>query len=346
MSTSLDSKIVSKGSDFLRRNDIVEEGDTVIIYVNHNTSYAIVTRRGMTLNMKYGALRHEFVIGKRYGTQISATAGYVYILRPTPDLWTKTLQRRTQILYTPDIAMILMLLDARPGSVICETGTGSGSLTHAIAVAIAPNGHLYSHDIDESRVKTVENDLKNHGLSGNSTVVLQNTCEVGFCVEDACDSVFLDLPAPWTAIAHAKRAINGARGGRLVSFSPCIEQVQRVCEELEAQGFVQLQTIEIVPRKLKVIKTVSETLEETARMASNSNGGDSKRPQKRKATVLKQDFDSSQQTILDCIPFPAHQPTHSGYLTSATLLPNVKQNAVKTECDEPSKTTTDHLSPP
>lgn len=70
------------------------------------------------------------------------------------------MNRSTQILYTPDIALILMLLDARPGSVICETGTGSGSLSHAIATRIAPSGHLYTHDISEIRVRAVENDLK------------------------------------------------------------------------------------------------------------------------------------------------------------------------------------------
>lgn len=81
-------------------------------------------------------------------------------MRPNPLLWTKSLNRSTQILYTPDIALILLLLDARPGSVICETGTGSGSLSHAIATRIAPSGHLYTHEINEARVQAVESDLK------------------------------------------------------------------------------------------------------------------------------------------------------------------------------------------
>lgn len=36
------------------------------------------------------------------------------------------------------------------------------------------------------------------------------------------------------------------------SFSPCIEQVQRACIELEKQGFIKIETIEVVPRNLKV----------------------------------------------------------------------------------------------
>lgn len=87
----------------------------------------------------------------------------MYALRPTPALWTRALSRQTQILYTPDIATILLLLDVKPGAVICESGTGSGSLSHAIATAVAPTGHLYTHDIEEPRVRKVENELKVSG---------------------------------------------------------------------------------------------------------------------------------------------------------------------------------------
>ena len=104
---------------------------------------------------------------------MSATAGYVYALKPSSELWTRCLPRRTQILYTHDCALILLLLDAKPGSVgslkstyfsllqvICESGTGSGSLSHAIATAIAPTGHLYTHDIEETRTKKIEQEFE------------------------------------------------------------------------------------------------------------------------------------------------------------------------------------------
>lgn len=54
------------GTTFLRHKDFIEEGDTVIIYLNHNALTSVVVKRGLTLNMKYGALRHEFLIGKPY----------------------------------------------------------------------------------------------------------------------------------------------------------------------------------------------------------------------------------------------------------------------------------------
>uniref|UniRef100_A0A914CY02 tRNA (adenine(58)-N(1))-methyltransferase catalytic subunit TRMT61A n=1 Tax=Acrobeloides nanus TaxID=290746 RepID=A0A914CY02_9BILA len=271
--------------------------------------------------MKFGALRHDFLIGKRYGSQISATAGYIYALCPTPALWTRALARRTQILYTPDISTILLLLDARPGSVICETGTGSGSLSHALAVAIAPTGHLYTHDIDETRVRQVERELKDHGLDSCTTVVLQDTCEDGFFVENACDGVFLDLPAPWMAIPHAKRALSRVRGGRIVSFSPCIEQVQRACIELEKQGFIKIETIEVVPRNLKAITHVTESLESiNSKAGAMEPGITNPRAKKRRL-----DESNGMDSISAAIPFPAVQPTHTGYLTSATLLPSLEE---------------------
>ncbi|VDL76014.1 unnamed protein product [Nippostrongylus brasiliensis] len=311
---------------FFKNSELIEEGDTVIIYVTFDSTHAIIVRRGLTLCMKYGALRHEFVIGKPWGSRISATAGYVYALRPTAELWTRSLPRRTQILYTPDCSLILQLLDARPGSVICESGTGSGSLSHAIAMSVAPTGHLYTHDIEESRTKKVEQEFKEHGLADVTTAVVQNVCTDGFFVTNACDGVFLDVPAPWEAIPHAAGAISRTRGGRLVSFSPCIEQVQRACEIMRQVGFVQVETVEIVNRSQKVVELARQSLAEfdaagdCSGMPGARTGADRSRKRKIEDEVKEQAV-SSVPGRSTAIVYPFSQPTHTGYLTHATMLP-------------------------
>lgn len=93
-------------------------------------SKTIVNKAGQEVpfvyQTNYGALKVEDLIGKKFGTKVRLTRGYCYLLHPTPELWTKCLPHRTQILYARDISMVVMQLQLRPGSVVVESGTGSG----------------------------------------------------------------------------------------------------------------------------------------------------------------------------------------------------------------------------
>lgn len=60
-------------------------------------------------------------------------AGHAHVLHPTPELWTSLLPHRTQIIYTHDISFIVAHLDLGGGMRVIESGTGSGSMTHALA---------------------------------------------------------------------------------------------------------------------------------------------------------------------------------------------------------------------
>ena len=48
--------------------------------------------------------------------------GFVFLLHPTPELWTLCLPHRTQILYIADISFISTYLDMKPGSTVIESG--------------------------------------------------------------------------------------------------------------------------------------------------------------------------------------------------------------------------------
>ena len=334
-------------ASFIHYRETIEEGDIVIIHITSQTLKAIKVERGKTLNMQMGALRHEFLIGKPYGSRITTTNGFVHALRPNPVLWSRSLKRFTQILYQHDIATIIMLLDVTPGSVICESGTGSGSLTHALAVAVGRHGHVYTHDVVEARVKAIEQDLSEHGLGERTTCILQDVYEDGFFVTNSCDGVFLDLPEPWRAIEHAKNAISRARGGRLVSFSPCVEQVVKSIEEMKNHGFHLIETIEVIPTTMKVSTRKQRTFQsflgeppaKKERLEKSASapeaptiGGDDDEaespqteaedlaPDEADPAVKKehpQKFDYKDYFVAK----PVKQATHSGYLTSATLLP-------------------------
>lgn len=108
--------------NFLSHKSCAEEGDTAIVYLTFANIYAIKLARGEVFQTKFGALKHDDVIGRKYGTKVKCSRGYVYVLFATPELWTLTLPHRTQILYTRDISFVTLQLDLKPGSVVCEAG--------------------------------------------------------------------------------------------------------------------------------------------------------------------------------------------------------------------------------
>ena len=109
---------------FLEYKESISEGDLVILYINFSTMVpvrvvATVRNRKDTaeveniLQTKYGSLRAMDLVGKRLGAKVQLSRGYGYVLQPTPDLWTKCLPHRTQILYSTDISMIILQLEIR-----------------------------------------------------------------------------------------------------------------------------------------------------------------------------------------------------------------------------------------
>jgi len=130
---------------FNRYKSIIEEGDTVILYINPQAMYAIQAqsvienRKGEkvenVMQTKYGALKISSLFGKQFGSKVSLSNGWAYVLYPTPELWTQTLPHRTQIIYTPDISLIMFMLELKPGSIVVESGNVSAT---AIFVLIYP----------------------------------------------------------------------------------------------------------------------------------------------------------------------------------------------------------------
>lgn len=90
-------------------------------------------------------------------------------------------------------------------------------------------------------------------MSDYVTVYHRDVCENGFDLTDAADAVFLDLPSPWKALASAKAALK-REGGRICSFSPCIEQVQKTAAEMTRLGFTDIYTVESLRRVLCIKK--------------------------------------------------------------------------------------------
>ncbi|KAI0278262.1 tRNA methyltransferase complex GCD14 subunit-domain-containing protein [Russula aff. rugulosa BPL654] len=217
----------------------VAPGHLVIVWLTRDLVQSLVVTPGSAFNSRYGDYPHSDLVGIPYGSKVASRTGkgFVHILRPTPELWTLALPHRTQILYLADIALITSWLYIRPGSVVVEAGTGSASFTHSIARTVGATGHVFSYEFHEARATKAAEEFARHGISDIVTLTHRNVCKNGFTVTDTADSVFLDLPAPWDAIGHAKTALRKDRLTRICCFSPCIEQVLRTVSALNDAGF-------------------------------------------------------------------------------------------------------------
>lgn len=189
-------------------------------------------------------------------------AGYIHLLRPTPALWSLSLSHRTQIVYLPDISFIMNELRIRPGSRVIEAGTGSGSMSHSLAMTIDKScatpttqpqlenknpGKLFTFEYHATRCAKAKDEFSAHGLL-DRVVNLEhrNVCKDGFGDSPTrVDAVFLDLPAPWEAVPKVVKHLRDDISTRICCFSPCIEQVTRTVQALDANGFTRKPCVSI-----------------------------------------------------------------------------------------------------
>lgn len=335
---------------FARYKQYIEDGDTIILFLGFDNTLSIRVSKGTISQTRYGALRHSELIGRKYGSQVHCPKGYLYVLYPTPELWTVNVPHRTQILYSTDISLVTLQLDLRPGSVILEAGTGSGSLSHAFVRTIMPTGHLHTFEFHEQRAEIAKKEFEVHGLSAYVTAVCRDVSKDGFGVDDdIADAVFLDMPSPWPAIPFAKKALK-KQGGRICTFSPCIEQVQKTHDVLKENGFEDCSTVECLVRNFDVRTTNliipdlgDDNNDEMSKMeknqgqnslSENSSVDSNKDETQNDKTGVKNEANNSTskfpsynlvgRKVEDNFQFksgvaPTSMPGHTGYLTFATL---------------------------
>jgi len=237
----------------------INEGDHILLYLNKKRTYLVKVEKGKSFHTHKGFIQLDNLIGREYGTRIKSNMGTEFIaLKPfLPDYIFKS-QRKTQITYPKDVALIIMFSGIGPGSQVVEAGTGTGALTSALAHYVKPNGHVYSYEIRSEFIETAQKNLQRANLL--DCVQLKNKDITMGIDETDMDAVILDMATPWLVVPHAYNALKGS--GTLVSFSPTIDQVVKTVEALEENGFVDIETIECIMRRMQVErgKTRPETL--------------------------------------------------------------------------------------
>lgn len=231
-----------------------ESGEKVLLIDGRGRRYLITLAAGRQFHSHLGIIEHDDVIGAPGGSRVATNSGSTYLcFRPTLSDFVLKMKRGAQVIYPKDIGLILTEADIYPGAVVVEAGTGSASLTLALARAIGPEGRLISYEVREDHHEQAVANLKRwyEGLGGIPEHV---ELRVGDLFAEPppedCDRMVLDLPEPWHAIGTATASL--VPGGILCCYLPTIPQVQKVVEAMKLGGFTLVDTFEGLVRSWKV----------------------------------------------------------------------------------------------
>ncbi|MFX1380454.1 MAG: tRNA (adenine-N1)-methyltransferase [Promethearchaeota archaeon] len=235
-------------------SEVIKENDLIFLILDQKRRWLVQVKPGGTFHTHRGIIDFKDIIGKCFGSVVFSkpfeTQGYkFFVLKPLPSDYILHMSRKTQIIYPEDTGLILVYTGIGPGSVIIEAGCGSGALTCILGNLVRPNGHIYSYDINEKSIKGAKLNIKKANLTDVVTI------QYGDILNDDLhhtnvDAVVLDMATPWNAIVKIKYYLKYS--GSVVSFSPTIEQVKKTVSEMKNQNFIEINTYELLKRKIQV----------------------------------------------------------------------------------------------
>ena len=227
---------------------MINQGDLVFLYNDERRNF-LLRAEEKTLHTDKGFLKIGSLIGRKFGGKTETNLGFsFYILRPYLYEMIMKVGRKTQILYPKDIGMIIIRSNIFPGAKVIESGIGSGALTTALANFVRPNGRVYSYERNKEFLDNARKNLEKNGLS--DWVEFKHREISDEFDEKEADFVMIDIGSPWDLIDAAYKALKG--GCRLATICPTFEQLTRTVFSLEEKGFVNIETMEILLRRILV----------------------------------------------------------------------------------------------
>jgi tRNA (adenine57-N1/adenine58-N1)-methyltransferase len=241
-----------------------QAGDLVQLVGLRHKSFIFPLQPGGEFHTHRGILQHDDLIGLPWGTQVFSHLGApFFLLQPVIADLLLDLKRNTQILYPKDIGFILITMGIGPGKKVLEAGTGSGSMTIALAHAVGADGRVVSYEQREEMQNLARKNIKRTGLASRVDFKLRDIQE-GFDETDA-DAFFLDVPNPYDYIVQVRAALKP--GGFFCSIVPTTNQAEVLLRELQRNRFAFLEMCEIL---LRYYKPTPSRLRPTDRMVAHT----------------------------------------------------------------------------
>jgi tRNA (adenine57-N1/adenine58-N1)-methyltransferase len=245
-------------------SSVARNGDLAQLVGLRHKHFILTLQAGAKFETHRGVLQHDDLIGKRWGTQVFSHLGApFFLLQPSLADLLIDLPRTTQILYPKDIGFILVTMGVGHGQKVIEAGTGSGSMTTALAHAVGPTGRVISYEVKADVQNLARKNLTRFGLDSRVDFKLRDIQD-GFDETDA-DSFFLDVPNPYDYIAQVRAALKP--GGFLCCLIPTFNQVEKTLYAVHQNNFAFVEVCEILLRYYQAIPT---RLRPTDRMVAHT----------------------------------------------------------------------------
>lgn len=225
----------------------IQVGDLVLLLAEGEKELVVRVQERI-FGTHLGNLDLSHLVGNPWGVKVLTHLGKaLYAVKPSLADLTRHIKRKTQIIFPKDLGYILTKLDVGPGKRVLECGTGSGSLTLALAWMVGPPGKVITYEREEAFSSLARANLEHVGLAERVEFKVKDARE-GFD-ERGVDALFLDVKVPWEYLTQAWESLAGGRTlGMLV---PTTNQVSRVLAELSHLPFVHPQVCELMLRSYR-----------------------------------------------------------------------------------------------
>lgn len=222
----------------------IARGDQVLFRWGAHEALAEVTEKGAKVE-GLGVFKETTIAGQRWGASITVGAQTVHLLRPTLPDYVRMLRRGAQIITLKDAGAIIANTGTGAGAFVVEFGVGSGALTLSLLSAVGREGRVISVDNNPKSIEVARRNVARTPWGG-WWELREGDCKAGV-PETGADAVVIDVPEPWDAVGAAARALKPS--GRLASFSPTVNQTERMVAAVTEAGFVDLRTVELLERE-------------------------------------------------------------------------------------------------
>ncbi len=241
-----------------------QEGDLAELVGLRHKHFIIKLASGAELQTHRGIIKHDDIIGRPWGSQFQSHLGSpFFLLQPSLGDLIRGTKRITQIMFPKEIGYILVNMGIGPGQHVLEAGTGSGSLTTALAYAVGREGRVTSYEVRPEMQNLARKNLERVGLGDRVDFRIGDIAD-GFELSGV-DALFLDVQNPYDYMPQVRSALKP--GGFFGSLLPTTNQVSKLLHALRNEKFAFVEVMEIM---LRFYKPEPDRLRPTDRMVAHT----------------------------------------------------------------------------